>query len=220
MENNLIENNRIFSKVFMWLFVGIFLSFGVAYYVSTNENMIYNIFSTSKYYFIILAEFVLVIFLSARTRKMSYLSAIISYLLYSFVSGLTLSIFFVVFQISSILSIFALTAIILLVFGLIGMFTKIDLTKFGTYLLMALFGVVLAMIVNFFFKSETFDLAITIVGLILFIIYIAYDVQKIKKNLYMVENENCLAIIGALDLYLDFINIFIKLLTLFGKRND
>ena len=151
---------------------------------------------------------------------MSYLSAIISYLLYSFVSGLTLSIFFVAFQMTSILSIFAVTSIILLIFGLIGMFTKMDLTKFGTYLLMALLGIVVATILNMFFQSESFDLAITIVGLILFIIYIAYDVQKIKKNLYMVENENCLAIIGALDLYLDFINIFIKLLTLFGKRND
>ena len=220
MENNLMENNRVFSKVFMWLFVGIFLSFGVAYYVYTNENMVYNIFSTSKYYFIILAEFGLVVFLSARTKKMSYLSAIISYLLYSFVSVLTLSIFFVAFQMTSILSIFAVTSIILLIFGLIGMFTKMDLTKFGTYLLMALLGIVVATILNMFFQSESFDLAITIVGLILFIIYIAYDVQKIKKNLYMVENENCLAIIGALDLYLDFINIFIKLLTLFGKRND
>ena len=215
----MLENNKIFSKVFFWMFIGLAITFGVGYYVSLNEAMLYNVFS--KYYiFLIIAELVVVIVLSARIRKMQPTTAKILFCLYSFITGLTFSSIFVVYELMSIMYIFGITAFIMLVFSLIGHYTKIDLTKIGTYLFMALLGIIICSIINMFVGNETFNLTLVIICLIVFIIYIAYDVQVIKRNLYMIEEEDNLAIYGALQLYLDFINIFLRLLQLFGKNRD
>ncbi|MBR6690304.1 MAG: Bax inhibitor-1/YccA family protein [Bacilli bacterium] len=212
-------DNKIFSKVFFWMFIGLAITFGVGYYVSINDVMLYNVFS--KYYiFLIIAELVVVIWLSARIRKMKPMTAKILFCLYSLITGLTFSSIFVVYKITSIVYVFGITALLFLVFALIGYFTKIDLTKIGIYLFMALLGVIICSIINMFVGSETFNLGITIVCLIVFIIYIAYDIQIIKRNLYLIPEEDNLAIYGALQLYLDFINIFLRLLQLFGRSND
>lgn len=215
----MLEDNKIFSKVFMWMFIGLAITFGVGYYVSLNENMLYNVFS--KYYiFFIIAELIVVIVLSARIRKLQPLTAKILFCAYSFLTGLTFSSVFVVYNLTSIVYVFGITSLIFLVFALIGYFTKIDLSKLGTYLFMILVGVIICSIINIFVGSETFDLGISIVCLIVFIAYIAYDIQVIKKNMYLIPNEENLAIYGALQLYLDFINIFLRLLQFFGNRRD
>jgi len=215
----MLQDNKIFSKIFFWMFVGLAITFGIGYYVSINENMLYNVFS--KYYiFLIIAELVVVIWLSARIRKMSPTTAKILFCLYSFITGLTFSSIFVVYQITSIVSVFGITALIFLIFALIGYFTKIDLSKLSVYLFMGLLGVIICSIINMFVGSNTFDLGITIIALIIFIAYIAYDIQIIKRNLYNIAEEDNLAIYGALQLYLDFINIFLRLLQLFGKNRD
>ena len=212
-------DNKIFSKVFMWMFIGLAITFGTGYYVSVNPNMLFNVFG-SYYWILIIAEIVVVIWLSARIRKMKTMTAKILFCLYSFLTGLTFSSIFVVYQITSIVYVFGITSIIFLIFALIGYFTKIDLTKLGTYLFMALLGVIICSIINIFVKSSAFDLGLTIICLIIFIAYIAYDIQIIKRNLYMITEEDNLAIYGALQLYLDFINIFLRLLQLFGKARD
>ena len=215
----MIENNKIFSKIFMWMFIGLAITFGVGAYVSMNENMLYNVFS--KFYVVlIVAELVVVIWLSARIRKMSPMAAKIMFCLYSFLTGLTFSSIFVLYELTSIIYVFGITSLIFLIFALIGYYTNIDLTKFGIYLFMILLGIIICSLINIFVGSESFDLVLTIVCLIVFICYIAYDIQVIKRNLYSIENEDNLAIYGALQLYLDFINIFLKLLRLFGKNND
>lgn len=215
----MLESNKIFSKVFFWMFIGLAITFGVGYYVSFNEAMLYNVFS--KYYmFLIIAELIVVIVLSARIRKMQPTTAKILFCLYSFITGLTFSSVFVVFDIMSIIYVFGITALIMLLFAAIGHYTKIDLTKFGVYLFMILLGIIICSIINMFVGSETFDLTLTIICLVVFIVYIAYDVQVIKRNLYQIEDEENLAIYGALQLYLDFINIFLRLLQLFGKSRD
>lgn len=215
----MLESNKLFSKVFLWMFIGLAITFGIGYYVSINANMLYNVFS--KYYiFLVIAELVVVIWLSARIRKMKPMTAKILFCLYSLITGLTFSSIFVVYEITSIVYVFGITSLIFLIFALIGYFTKIDLTKIGVYLFMILFGVIICSIINMFVGSETFDLGITIVCLIVFIVYIAYDIQIIKRNLYLIEEEDNLAIYGALQLYLDFINIFLRLLQLFGRNND
>ena len=215
----MIEDNRLFSKVFMWMFIGLLITFGVGYYVSLNENMLYNVFS--KYYWLlIIAEFVVVIWLSARIRKMSPTTAKVLFCLYSFLTGLTFSAIFVSFKITSIVYIFGITSLVFLIFAFIGYFTQIDLTRFGTYLFMALLAVIICSIVNMFVGSDKFDLGITIICLLIFIGYIAYDIQVIKRNLYLIEEQDNLAIYGALQLYLDFINIFLRLLRLFGNSRD
>lgn len=214
----MLEENKIFSKVFMWMFIGLAITFGIGYYVSLNENMLYNIFK-NYYWILVIAEFVTVIWLSVRIRKMSETAAKFMFCLYSFLTGLTFSAVFVAYSITSIIYVFGITAVVFLIFSLLGYYTKMDLTKIGTYLLMALFGVIICSIVNIFVGSETFNLGLTIIGLLIFIIYIAYDIQIIKRNLYGLEGEN-LAIYGALQLYLDFINIFLKLLRLIGNSRD
>lgn len=215
----MLKKNKIFSKIFLWMFIGLAITFGVGYYVSVNANMLYNVFNT-YYWFLVIAELVVVIVLSARIRKMKPITAKIMFCLYSFLTGLTFSSIFVVYNITSIVYVFGITALIFLIFALIGYFTKIDLTKIGVYLFMALLGVIICSLINIFIGSETFDLTLTIICLVVFIIYIAYDIQVIKRNLYMIPEEDNLAIYGALQLYLDFINIFLRLLQLFGRNRD
>ena len=215
----MLQDNKIFSKIFFWMFIGLAITFGIGYYVSINENMLYNVFS--RYYvFLIIAEIAVVIWLSAGIRRMKSNTAKLLFCAYSFLTGLTFSSIFVVYQITSIISVFGITSLIFLIFALIGHYTKIDLTKFGTYLFMALIGVIICSLINMFVGSSTFDLGITIVCLIIFIFYVAYDIQIIKRNLYNISEEDNLAIYGALQLYLDFINIFLRLLQLFGKNRD
>lgn len=211
--------NNLYSKMFMWMFVGLLTTFLVGYYVSTNENMIYNIFATKFYWVIYIAEIVTVIVLSARILKMSKNGAIFGFLLYSFLSGLTFSSIFLTFKMSSIIFIFLITALVFLIFALIGYFTKINLTKLGTILFMGLIGILIASIINIFVQSQTFDLILVIIGIIVFIGYIAYDINKVKRLEGQID-EDKLSIIGALELYLDFINLFIRLLQLFGKSKD
>lgn len=211
--------NNLYSKMFMWMFVGLLITFLVGYYVSTNENMIYNIFATKFYWVIYISEIVTVIVLSARILKMSKNGAIFGFLLYSFLSGLTFSSIFLTFKMSSIIFIFLITALVFLIFALIGYFTKINLTKLGTILFMGLIGILIASLINIFVQSQTFDLILVIIGIIVFIGYIAYDINKVKRLEGQID-EDKLSIIGALELYLDFINLFIRLLQLFGKSKD
>ena len=219
MGDKMIQDNKIFSKIFFWMFIGLAITFGIGYYVSLNENMLYNIFS--RYYvLLIIAEIGVVIWLSAGIRNMKPNTAKILFCLYSFLTGLTFSSIFVVYKMMSIISVFGVTSLIFLIFALIGYFTNIDLTKIRTYLFMALIGIIICSLINMFVGSETFNLGITIVGLLIFVVYVAYDIQMIKRKLYYFEQEDNLAIFGALQLYLDFINIFLRLLQLFGKSRD
>lgn len=211
--------NNLYSKMFMWMFIGLMITFLTGYYVSTNPNMLYNIFATKLYWVIFIAELITVVVLSARIMKMSKNGAIFGFLLYSFITGLTFSSIFVLFKMSSIMFVFLITAVLFLVFALIGYFTKTDLTKLGSILFMGLLGIILASLLNLIFKSESFDLVLIILGIIIFIGYIAYDINKVKRLEGMVD-EDKLAIIGALDLYLDFLNLFIRLIQIFGKSND
>ena len=211
--------NKVFSKMFAWLFAGILLSFGVAMYVVKSYDLLYKIYSSSLYYFIILAEIITVIVFSSRIHKMSFAGTIFAYLLYSFLTGLTLSAIFVIYDITSIIYAFGVTAGLLLIFALIGYFTKIDLTKISTYLFMGILGLIICEIINIFVASETFNFILLIAGVVIFIAYIAFDIQRVKQNIYGLD-EDKLPIVGAMELYMDFINLFIRLLELFGKRRD
>ena len=212
--------DKVFSKMFLWMFLGLIVTFGVGYYLSMNETMMYNLFSGYKYMIVWVVELIVVIVLSARINKLSVWTARILFILYSILTGLTVSTIFIVYSFSSILYVFLITAILFLLFGLIGYFTKIDLSKFGIILMMILLGCLIGTIINIFVNSNTFDLVTTIILVIVFLGYIAYDINVIKRRLYGIEDEDKLAIYGALQLYLDFINLFLNLLRLFGKDND
>lgn len=201
------------------MFLGLLVTFATGYAVSSNPVMIENVFGGMFYIFIIL-ELVLVLVLSARVMKMSPVGAKMWFLLYSFVSGLTFSSIFIVYNLTSITSVFLISALVFGIMALIGYTTKVDLTKVGFYLMMALIGAIIVMIVNIFLNNPMVDTFISIVCLIVFIGITAYDVQKIKALESSGLPEDNLAIYGALDLYLDFINIFLHLLQFFGKSDD
>ena len=212
--------NKIMPKVFGWMFIGLLVTFFTGYYLSLHPETMVKIFGTWSLILIIIIELALVIFLSARITKMKPATAIISFIIYSAVSGLTFSTIFVTYELGSIMYVFLLAAIIFAVFALIGATTKTDFTKVGPYLLIGLIAIIICSIINIFLNNSTFDLIVTIIAIGIFVIYTAYDVQQIKKlnELSLIPEDN-LAIYGALELYLDFINLFLRLLQLFGSSN-
>ena len=212
--------NKLFSKVFAWMFIGLIITFATGFYVAMHPNMLYNIFSTGLHFGLLILEIVLVVWLSARSHKMKFSTASIVYVIYSVVTGLTLSSFFVIYELGSIMFIFALTALLFGIFALLGYTTNTDLSNFSTIFLMGLIGIILATIINIFLNNSMLEIIISCVSIILFLGITAHDIQKIKSLSNVIADENAIAIIGALDLYLDFINIFIDLIKLFGKTRD
>jgi hypothetical protein len=212
-----MENNKLFTKIYGWLCIGLLISFITGYYVSTKQNMVYNL--ANSYLILAAVEIGVCIWLSAGIRKMQTMTAKILYCLYAFLTGLTLSFLFVYFKLDSIVYVFGITSSIFALMAVLGHFTKIDFTKLGSILLMALIGIIIASVINMFLKLSSFDLGITIVGIIIFMFYIAYDIQKVKYIANSLEEDKA-AIICAFQLYLDFINLFIKLLRLLGKSKD
>lgn len=210
-------NSSIMSKVYLWMFIGLAVTFATGSIIAGNPDLILTIFKGVNVFILALVEIGLVILLSARITKMKASTAKILFILYSFVTGLTFSSIFIVYSVSSIINVFLITSLIMLVFSCLGYYLKLDLTKIGVFLLMILIGIIIASIVNIFLGSDQLTFIITIVSVIVFVIYIAYDVQKIKYLQDTIPEEN-LAIYGALQLYLDFINIFIDLLQLFGDN--
>ena len=211
--------NNLLSRVFLWMFAGLMLTFITGYYVSCNEYTFYKIFSGSGYLIFVLLEIGLVVFLSARVHKMRPNTAKIMFMLYSIISGITFSAIFMTYNIGSIIILFLAAALLFGIFALLGYYTKIDLDKMSTYLFMALIAVVICVIINLFVGNGIFDIIISSIGLLIFVGFIAYDIQKIKKLCDASISDN-IAIVGALELYLDFINIFIDLLNIFGGGKD
>lgn len=211
--------NKIYPKTFMYLFIGLLITFLTGYYVQNNQDMLEFIFTGSTYIFLVILELGVAIFLSARIAKMSPVTAKTCYLLYSFLSGLSFSSVFVIYKLESILMVFLVAAALFLIFALIGYYTKMDLSKIGTYLLMILLGVIICSVINIFIGNNTFDIIVTCISIVVFLGYIAYDIQQVKRLEGMIDDEN-LAVISAFQLYLDFINIIYDLLRLFGNIND
>ena len=217
-------DKSIFSKVFMWLFIGLLITFvlgyGMQFYLINHVDFAKALFSGVGFWIIIIAEIVIAILLSARLSKMNSITATILYLLYCGLTGVMFSTIFMMFKLTSIIMIFLVTAIIFGIFALIGSKLNVDLTKFGVYLFIALIGSVIVSIINIFIGSSTLNLVLSIVSIIIFTLYIGYDIKKIESLANSDINEDNLAVYGAFQLYLDFINIFIRLLELFGNSRD
>lgn len=208
-----------YSKIFTWLFVGLIVTFLTGYTLSLTPDAAIRLISGSSYIIIAIVEIVIAIFFSARLHKMSKTTATICYILYSFLTGITFGSIFLAFEISSIMMVFLVTAIVFILFALIGSKIKKNLSRISMWLLMSLIAIIIAGIVNIFVKSATMDLVITIISVIVFIGYIMFDMQNAEAIINSVGEEKG-AIYGAFQLYLDFINLFINLLRLLGKFND
>lgn len=173
---------------------------------------------------LVIAEFALVIGISAAINRLSLATATLMFVAYSVINGAMLSSIFMIYTAASIASVFFITAATFAVMALIGYTTKTDLTSVGKLLFMALIGLVIATIVNMFIGSSTMTMICSYVGVLIFVGLTAYDSQKIKQMLQQApdagEASQKLALLGALSLYLDFINLFIYLLRIFGDRKD
>lgn len=217
------EQARFITKVFGWMSVALAITGAMAMYTATSESLLSFVFGSKLTFFgLIILELVLVGFLSARIRRMNATTATAIFVGYSLLNGLTLSSIFLLYTSSSIASTFFITAGTFAVFALVGYTTKTDLTRLGSLLFMAVIGIIIATVVNMFLGSSQLDYIISFVGVLVFTGLVAYDTQKIKE-MNIIGNEGTdedrkEAIMGALTLYLDFINLFIFLLRLFGDR--
>lgn len=215
----------LMRKVYVWMALALALTGLTAYGIANNTNLAFTLISNRALFWgIAIAEFALVVFLSARIQKLSLSTATLSFLLYSVLNGVTMSIIFLAFTASSIATTFYITAGTFGVMAVYGYVTKTDLSKWGNILRMALLGLIVALVVNIFLHNSMLDLIISGIGVILFTGLTAYDSQKIKTALamqeYPDENAQKIALIGALNLYLDFINLFLYLLRFFGRSNN
>lgn len=211
------------NKVYGWMALALAITGFVALRVASSESLVNTIASNQILFFgIIIAELGLVIWLSSAIESMNATRAITLFLLYSALNGLTFSVLFLIYTAASIASTFFVTAGTFGVMSAYGYFTKTDLSSWGNILFMGLIGIIIASIVNIFWHSEILYWAVTYIGVLVFVGLTAYDTQKIKRmSLEMdVDSEEGSkgAIMGALALYLDFINMFIFLLRIFGDR--
>lgn len=214
----------LIRKVYLWMTLALAITGLTAYVVATTPAIINTIYSSSLYWVLIIAELALVFIVSGMIDRLSLSTATMLFVLYSVVNGATLSSIFMIYTMESIASVFFISAGTFAVMAFIGYTTKTDLTKMGKILLMALIGLVITTIVNMFVVSSGLQTIVSYIGVLIFVGLTAYDSQKIKNLLYGAPEESegaqKLALLGALSLYLDFINLFLYLLRIFGSRRD
>lgn len=215
----------LMRKVYTWMTLALVLTGLTAYGVATSPGIMMALYSNSALMWgLVIAEFALVIGISAAINRLSLATATLMFVAYSVINGAMLSSIFMIYTAASIASVFFITAATFAVMALIGYTTKTDLTSVGKLLFMALIGLVIATIVNMFIGSSTMTMICSYVGVLIFVGLTAYDSQKIKNMLMQApdagDSSQKLALLGALTLYLDFINLFIYLLRIFGDRRD
>lgn len=218
-----VAQSTLMKNVYLWMTGALTITGLVAYYVAHDYDILSLIFSSKAVFWtLIIAEFGLVIGLNAAINKINALTATIMFLLYSVINGAMLSTVFVVYSQSAISTAFLTTAGTFGTMALYGSVTKRDLSKLGSLCIMALIGLIIAGIVNIFLGNTMVDLAISALGVLIFVGITAYDAQKIKAMLYGAEVNDTtqkIAVLGALSLYLDFINLFLHILRLFARRD-
>ncbi|MCH2544527.1 MAG: Bax inhibitor-1/YccA family protein [Alphaproteobacteria bacterium] len=221
-------------KVYNYMTTGLLLTGLVAYFfgkasiVTGEMGQIVGVTSIGALLFgsplkwvVMLAPLGFVFYLSARIKKMSVSSAQITFWIFSAIMGLSLASIFIVYTQASIARVFFISSGTFAAMSLYGYTTKKDLTKLGGFLFMGLIGIIIASLVNLFFQSSALHFAISVIGVLVFVGLTAYDTQSIKNMYYAGDSESVggkKALMGALRLYLDFINLFIMLLLLFGQR--
>lgn len=216
----------LMKKVYLWMALGLVMTGMAAYYVAGRADLVQAIFTSSGTFLVlILAELGLVWYLSARIMKMSFPMAGLMFAAYSILNGVTLSVIFLAYSAEAIATTFFVTAGTFGAMALVGTFLKRDLSGMGRFLMMALIGLIIASVVNIFVGSSALYWGVTYLGVLLFAGLTAYDAQKIKVMLMQYGGEvndqtMKLSLLGSLTLYLDFINLFLFLLRIFGGNRD
>lgn len=216
--------SKAINKVFLWMFSALLVTFTTAFYIFSNQNLHYIVIK--GYMPIVILQFGVVMFFSFMINKISVSAAKILFYLYAVLTGVTFSILGMFFSINSIILVLALTTILFAVMAAYGYATKEDLSKYSSLLTVGLIILVVASLLNvFFIKGPMFYMFVSYFGVLIFIALVGYDVNRIKYMMVEISdgNEALLtkySIFGALQLYLDFINLFIYLLRIFGKGRD
>lgn len=232
MQGASVANTRsLFASVFLWMFVALGITTLCSTLFAYNESLLQLLYNVDEMgrgrmsvlgWIVMLAPLGLVLVMNFAFNKLSFQALIGIFFLYAALVGTSLSSIFLLYNIGSIVVVFASTCALFGVMAIAGYTTKADLTKMGSILIIGLIGIVIASLINIFAKSGTLDFIISIVGVIIFTGLTAYDTQKIK-NLSAQNNGSAdfkkLAVMGALTLYLDFINLFLMLLRLFGRKD-
>lgn len=213
----------LMRKVYTWMALALVITGLTAYGVANSPGVLQAIYTNQILFWgLIIAELALVVGVSAAINKLSLTTATLMFILYSVINGALMSYIFLAYTASSVATVFFITAGTFGVMALIGYTTKTDLSSMGKILFMALIGLVIATLVNLFVKSDGLTLILSYVGVLIFVGLTAWDSQKIKQMLLQApdagEAAQKVALLGALTLYLDFINLFIYLLRIFGKR--
>lgn len=214
----------LMRKVYVWMALALVITGITAYGVASSPSLLMTIYSNKAVLWgLIIGELVLVFAISGAINRLSLRTATLLFIFYSALNGATLSSIFVLFEIATIGKVFFITAGTFGVMAFYGYTTKRDLSSIGKILFMALLGLIIATVVNMFMKSTTFDYVLSYVGVLIFTGLTAWDTQKIKQMLQtqydLSEGAQKLALLGALTLYLDFINLFLYLLRIFGRRD-
>ncbi len=215
----------LMRKVYVWMTLALIITGFTAWGVASNPGLVYAIV-TNKILFwgLVIAELAMVWAINGAINRLSLTTATLLFVGYSVLNGVTLSVVFLAYTLSSIASVFFITAGTFAAMAFIGYTTKTDLTSLGKILFMALIGLIIATVVNLFMGSSMFNLILSYVGVAIFVGLTAYDSQKIKNMLYeadeLDESSQKLALLGSLTLYLDFINLFLYLLRIFGSNRD
>jgi hypothetical protein len=219
---DVLRQQSVLTRVYAWMTAGLLTTGAIAMFVSSSPALVSLIFGIPFLFFgLMIAEVAMVWVLSANLMRMAPAVATGMFLGYAALNGLTLSLIFLAYTSASIASTFFITAGTFAVMSLVGYTTKIDLSKLGGLLFMALIGLIIASVVNMFIASSALSWAISYLGVLIFVGLTAYDTQKIKRMIAQVQGEDAeqrVAIYGALNLYLDFINLFLYLLRILGRR--
>lgn len=214
----------LMRKVYVWMTLALVITGITAYGVASSPAILQAIYTNQLLFWgLIIAEFALVIGVTAAINRISLTTATLMFVLYSVLNGAMLSSIFLIYTASSIATVFFITAGTFAAMAIVGYTTKADLSSMGKILFMALIGLIIATIVNIFVKSSGLDMIISYVGVLIFVGLTAWDSQKIKQMMLQApdagEGMQKMALLGALTLYLDFINLFIYLLRIFGRRD-
>lgn len=229
--NNLVRNYMakaaqatLLRSVYLWMTLALIITGFVAMYVAKSYTLVNMMIQNSMMFWgVLIAEVALVWYLSARIYKMSFTTATILFIVYSILNSVTLSILLLVYTASSIATTFFVTAGTFGTMAIFGYITKKDLTRIGSLCIMGVIGIIIASLVNLFLQNSMMDMVISYIGVLLFVGLTAYDSQKIKRllsgdDIEVNEVTQKIALMGAMTLYLDFINLFIYLLRILGDR--
>ena len=214
----------LFRNVYVWMTMALAITGLVAMYMAKSLTLLQMILGSSfGMWGLLIAEIGLVWYLSARIRQISFTTATVLFIIYSILNGATLSVIFLAYTASSIANTFFITAGTFAATGIYGYVTNKDLSSLGSLCIMGVIGLIIATVVNIFLASDALTMVISYIGVALFVGLTAYDTQKIKRLLLsndMEVNEETqkIALLGALTLYLDFINLFLYLLRILGDR--